>query len=77
MAKNILKDARLWIGLGGVAVGLFASSKAARKLAVKTVACGMKTKDRVNEGWTNIKEEATDIYEEAKAQNAPADEDAE
>lgn len=71
---NILKDGRFWIGVGGLAVGLFACSKPARKLAVNTVACGMSTKDKITEGWANIKEEAADIYEEAKAKNAPAEE---
>lgn len=71
---SIFKNAKFWIGVGGVAVGAFATSKCARKLAVKGMACGMQTRDNIKAGWESIKEEANDIYEEAKQEAAPAEE---
>ena len=75
---EIFKSGKFWIGVGCFAGGIFAGSKAARKIAVKGMAAGMKAKDNVVAGWNNIKEEATDIYEEAKEEAASgADNDAE
>lgn len=71
---NIFKSAKFWIGVGGVAAGIFASSKCARKIAVKSIACGMQTRDNIKAGWDSIKEEANDIYEEAKQESAAAQE---
>ncbi len=67
---GIFKSGKFWIGVGCFAGGVFAGSKAARKIAVKGMAAGMKAKDNVVAGWNNIKEEATDIYEEAKEEAA-------
>ena len=71
---NIFKNAKFWIGVGGLATGLFVTSKCARKIAVKGLACGMQTRDNIKAGWENIKEEANDIYEEAKQEAVPAEE---
>lgn len=62
-----------WLFVGGTAAGLFVRTKACRKLAVNAVASGMMAKDCVNEGIENIKEEANDIYEDAKKKKAEAD----
>ena len=67
---GIFKNAKFWIAVGGVATGMFATSKCARKLAVKGIACGMQTRDNIKAGWDSIKEEANDIYEEAKEEAA-------
>ena len=67
---GIFKSAKFWIGVGAFAGGLFATSKCARKLAVKSVAAGLQTKDNLVAGWENIKEEANDLYEEAKEEAA-------
>lgn len=75
---NIFKNAGFWIGIGGFAAGMFVTSKCARKIAVKSMAAGMKARDGVKTGWDNIKEEASDIYEEAKEEAAAkADDDIE
>ena len=67
---NIFKSAKFWIGVGGVAAGIFATSKCARKIAVKSMAAGMQTRDNIKAGWESIKEEAEDLYEEAKEEAA-------
>ncbi|MBR3309060.1 MAG: hypothetical protein IKG00_04090 [Lachnospiraceae bacterium] len=67
---GVFKSGKFWIGVGCFAGGLFATSKVARKIAVKGMAAGMKAKDNVVVGWNNIKEEAGDIYEEAKEEAA-------
>lgn len=51
-------------GLVGLKVG---KSKKMRELVVKTLAKGMMVKDSVVEEYTNIREEADDICEEAKS----------
>ena len=71
---SIFKNAKFWIAVGGIATGMFATSKCARKLAVKGIAAGMKTRDDIKTGWENIKEEATDLYEEAKEEAAVKEE---
>ena len=67
---GVFKNPKFWIGVGCFAGGLFVTSKVARKIAVKGIAAGMKTKDGIVAGWNNIKEEAEDIYEEAKEEVA-------
>ena len=67
---SIFKSAKFWIGVGCFAGGLFATSKCARKIAVKGMAAGMQVKDNIRTGWDNIKEEANDLYEEAKEEIA-------
>lgn len=67
---GIFKSAKFWIAVGGIATGMFATSKCARKIAVKSLACGMQTRDNIRAGWNNIKEEANDLYEEAKEEAA-------
>ncbi len=67
---NILKNPKLWIGVGCFAGGLFVTSKCARKIVVKGMAAGMQTRDNIKAGWENVKEEANDIYEEAKEEVA-------
>ena len=75
---NIFKSAKFWIGVGCFAGGLFATSKCARKIAVKSMAAGLQVKDNIKSGWDNVKEEANDIYEEAKEEAASqADDDVE
>ena len=67
---GIFKNAKFWIGVGAFAGGLFVTSKCARKIAVKGMAAGMQTRDNIKAGWDNVKEEANDIYEEAKEEVA-------
>ena len=67
---GVFKNAKFWIGVGCFAGGVFATSKAARKLVVKGMATGMKTKDTIVAGWNNVKEEAGDLYDEAKEEAA-------
>lgn len=67
---GIFKNAKFWIGVGAFAGGLFVTSKCARKIAVKSMAVGMQTRDNIKAGWENVKEEANDIYEEAKEEVA-------
>ena len=74
---GLFKNAKFWIGVGCFAGGLFATSKCARKIAVKGLATGMQVKDNIKTGWENVKEEATDLYEEAKEEVASKADDAE
>ncbi len=67
---GIFKNAKFWIGVGCFAGGLFATSKCARKIAVKSMAAGMQVKDNIKTGWENVKEEAADLYEDAKEEAA-------
>ena len=63
--------------VGGVAAGLLLpvamKSKTARKVAVTITAKGMQLKDDVRTAMETIKEDAQDIYAEAKAQGQPAE----
>ena len=68
--SNLLKNAKFWIFIGGTAAGLFARSKADRKACVNGLAAGMQLKDNVAAELQNIKEEAQDIYEDAKRKAA-------
>ena len=68
------KNAKFWLFVGGTAAGLFAKSKAARKLCVNTIAAGMQARDCAAEGLENLKEEAQDIYEDAKRKASACDE---
>lgn len=57
--------------LSGAVVGMLglevARSETARHLAVRTLAKGMMVKDSISEKLNNVKEDAEDIYAEAKA----------
>ncbi len=70
MLRWMTKEKNL-IFVAGAATGLavlgLLKTKKARKLAVKGVANGIMLKDRVLEGVSNIREEAGDICEQAKA----------
>ena len=56
--------------IGGIAATVassqFVKSGAARKVAVKTVATGIKAKDATVAAVTSVKEDAQDIVEEAR-----------
>ena len=67
---GIFKNAKFWIGVGCFAGGVFATTKLARKIAVKGVAAGLQVKDNIKAGWENVKEEANDLYEDAKEEAA-------
>jgi len=67
---GLFRSGKFWIGAGLFALGIFASSKTARDMVVKGMAAGMKAKDNIAAGWSNIKEDARDIYEEAKEEAA-------
>ena len=64
------KYAKGWIYLAGAVTGVFLTTKAARKAAVNTIAGGMLAKDKINEGIANLKDDANDIYEDAKRKRA-------
>lgn len=51
--------------IGACVLG-FVQSKTFKNIAVKTVAYGMKTKDKVNAAYSDVVDSAKDIYEEAK-----------
>ena len=68
--SNLLKSAKFWLFVGGAAAGLFARSKTARKVCVNSIAAGMQARDSVAAGVQNLKEEAQDIYEDAKRKAA-------
>ena len=70
----MFENKKLWMYIGGAVAGMFVKSKTARKIAVKGVACGMQTKDAVSAEIQSMKEDATDIYEEAKAKVAAEEE---
>lgn len=56
-------------GIGAVtalAAAAFSSSKSAHRLAVRGVAGGLKLKDDILQKVETIREEAADIYEEAR-----------
>ncbi|MFI3312776.1 MAG: DUF6110 family protein [Eubacteriales bacterium] len=69
------KDCNICLAVG-LCVGLVATkilkAKKTRKFAVKAVAQGMMMKDSVMEEITNLKDEAMDIYEEAKVESVKA-----
>ena len=67
---SIFKNAKFWIGVGCFAGGVFATTKLARKIAVKGMAAGLQVKDNIKAGWENVKEEAGDLYEDAKEEAA-------
>ena len=60
--------------IGGAAVMAagqkFCKSATARKIAVNTMASGMKVRDDAKAAYESIKEDAQDICAEAKAKNA-------
>ena len=54
----------------GVATVVFSIRKTARKACVNGIAKGMLLKDSASEALQNMKDEAQDIYEEAKSKAA-------
>ena len=68
--SNLLKNWKFWCFVGGVATGVFSRSKTARKACVNGLAKGMLLKDSASEALQNMKDEAQDIYEEAKSKAA-------
>lgn len=70
----MFENKKLWAFIGGAAAGLFLRGKTARKIAVNGIACGMQTRDKINAEIQSVKEDAADIYEEAK-EKAGSEED--
>ena len=70
MMKHYFEKECKVVFAAGVAIGAgvfaFLKTKKAREIAVKGVAGSMIIKDKVMEGVINIKEDAEDIYAEAK-----------
>lgn len=68
---------KVWAFVGGVAAGLIlpplVKSKTARKAAVSVVAKGMNLKDDAKTAYESIKEDAQDVYAEAKQKAAEGD----
>lgn len=71
--NKIFKSKALWTFVGGMATALvgakFAKSDKARELAVHSMASTMKMKDDAMATFESLKEDAQDIYHEAKAKN--------
>ncbi len=70
MFNNIRKEHKIIFAVGavaGAALISFLRTKSARELAVKGLANGIIAKDNIIEEITNIREEADDICNEAKA----------
>lgn len=67
--------------VGGIATATIGvkilKSGPVRKAAVKTLACGMKLKDDAMTAMETIKEDAQDVYSEARQQQAEPEEDTE
>ena len=61
---------KVWTFVGGIAAGLvlppLVKSKTARKAAVSVVAKGMSLKDEAQAACESIKEDAQDVYAEAR-----------
>ena len=70
MIHKILVTKKALFFLGGAAAAIIGSkalkSETSRKLCVKGLAAGMKLRDDAIETFHNIKEEAADIYHDAK-----------
>jgi len=70
MIGNIIIAKKALFFVGGVAVAVVGSkvlkSDKTRKLCVNGLAGGMRLRDKALETFHNIKEEATDIYHDAK-----------
>lgn len=68
---GILTSKKLWAFVGGIAAGLalkpIVTSKCVRKAAVGVVAKGMEMKDGAKSACEQIKEDAQDVYAEAKS----------
>jgi len=69
---GFLVSAKVLCFVGGVATAVIgtkiAKSEKTRQLCVKTLAKGMMLQDCAKECFQNIKEDAIDIYEDAKKQ---------
>jgi len=72
MIGGFLVSAKVLCFVGGVAAAVIGTkvvnSEKARNLCVKTLARGMMIQDCAKEHFQNIKEDAMDIYEDAKKQ---------
>lgn len=70
--KDLLKNKAVLSFVGGVvatvATTQFVKSDTAKKVAVRSLASGMKLKDDAVATYETIKEDAQDIYNEAKSQ---------
>lgn len=64
MIKHVCK--RLLPFVGGMIAASAVKSNTARKLAVNTMAKGMEIKDNAQYGYNKMRDEAENIYEEAK-----------
>lgn len=68
--KDLLKNKALLSFVGGVVATVagtkFVKSDTARKMAVNSLASGMKLKDDTMATYETIKEDAKDVYYEAK-----------
>lgn len=71
---DFLKSDKFLCFVGGVAAAVVGkkllSTKKARKMAVSTVACGMKCYDNTKSAIQSIKDEAADICHDAKCEAA-------
>ncbi|MCL2201903.1 MAG: DUF1490 domain-containing protein [Oscillospiraceae bacterium] len=74
MIGSLIVSTKVLFFVGGAAAAIvgskIAKSEKTRKFCVKTLAKGMMLQDSAKECFQNIKEEATDIYEDAKKQAA-------
>jgi len=72
--KDILKSKTVLSFIGGMAMAIvgskFAKSEQARKIAVNSLAAGMKLKDDTLATYETIKEDAKDIVYEARNKKA-------
>lgn len=68
---------KAWVFVGGIAAGLLlppiVKSRAARRAAVCVTAKGMRLKDDAVAAYNTIKEDAQDVYAEAKEQAGSCD----
>lgn len=72
-----IKYKKVWSMVGGIAIGLVApsvlKSQTARKAAVNVVAKSMSLKDSATATCVSIKEDAQDVYAEAKQKAVSGD----
>lgn len=73
-AFGFLKNSKFLFFIGGLAAGTIGvkalKSKSAKKLAVAALAKGMEVQDSAKATFATIKEDAQDLYAEAKTQAA-------
>lgn len=77
MLGQIILSHKLLFFIGGVAAATIGAkclnSEKARQLCVKGMAYGMRARDNALQTFQNIKEEAVDIYHDAKNQAGTAE----